>query len=748
MGKIVIQENVFSKTDVRTFAHKGPYIDFLVKHYPIGFSGPHVTLRGLNKVPVYDYDFALEEDDEVVLAIAPADPGSIVTAIVYALVSAAVSTALNYAINSLYGDKGTEPSDPAYMASLPDAGSVYSMSVPTNMAKLGNPIPVAYGRNPLVPDLASQPYSYYYGNEQFVVMLLCLGQGYFEIHDVMIADTSADTWGGGVVSKIVASPSEHQQQFGFMQNAIGYSSTYDQVFENVYTSVEVSDQELFAAAGAQYVGTAYLYNGKYGDSNRALFQLGATAFEYAEAIAAGRPVYLIVYDSGADDGIYQVAYIAREGEDGAGVFGVKGTIDVPGLWPTSGITANIKLSYNAENPETPGGAVGPYTATPSGTVTTLLQYDLNFPSGCYAVGPAGELSSFYVTFTFVAQQIDDDGNVLPGTEQEYIWAEYIASNTPQRRTVWHYVPSARYRVTAYRGSFMSDKASDMSLCYWVGLKSVLGNTTPSGGDVYGDVTLMLIKMKASEGVASDALNQVSVDATRLLNDVATSNPIAAFRDIYTNRVYGGRRPPGELDLDRLNDLRVQWAMEGRKFEAVFDQTSTVWEAMNLALQLQFAAVSSNGSLITIVEDLNHTVPYYAFDESSISAISFSYLFSEPDDYDGVEGEYRDPITNGQLYAMYPTTADNPEQVTLWGCRDRLQAEAYVERRWKQKLLRRRLVSFDVELEGNIIPVGEPISIQHRLTGSEPVLYVVSSVTPKDEFAFTIEAIRHEPGVFT
>ena len=53
----------------------------------------------------------------------------------------------------------------------------YSLQAQGNQARLGNPIPVIYGRHLIYPDFASQPYYKYIDNEQFVYQLHCLGQG-------------------------------------------------------------------------------------------------------------------------------------------------------------------------------------------------------------------------------------------------------------------------------------------------------------------------------------------------------------------------------------------------------------------------------------------------------------------------------------------------------------------------------------------------------------------------------------------
>ena len=65
----------------------------------------------------------------------------------------------------------------------------YSLQAQGNQARLGNPIPVIYGRHLIYPDFASQPYYKYINNEQYVYQLHCLGQGEYNVEQIRIEDT-------------------------------------------------------------------------------------------------------------------------------------------------------------------------------------------------------------------------------------------------------------------------------------------------------------------------------------------------------------------------------------------------------------------------------------------------------------------------------------------------------------------------------------------------------------------------------
>lgn len=73
--------------------------------------------------------------------------------------------------------------------SLSAQSPTYSLQAQGNQARLGNPIPVIYGRHLIYPDFASQPYYEYIDNNQYVYQLHVIGQGEYEIEKIMIEDT-------------------------------------------------------------------------------------------------------------------------------------------------------------------------------------------------------------------------------------------------------------------------------------------------------------------------------------------------------------------------------------------------------------------------------------------------------------------------------------------------------------------------------------------------------------------------------
>ena len=405
------------------------------------------------------------------------------------------------------------------------------------------------------------------------------------------------------------------------------------------------------------------------------------------------------------------------------------------------LTTNINAVEEAENSS--GPAVGPFVCSPPCTQSSLIGIDLVLPYGAYVISRNGGLDIWPIKAEITLESIDNEGNTTGQVVTEY-WERTLATKTPQRFTVWIEVPNLRWRASVRRLTPLSERPSDQSQMYWTGLKAVLGNYC-GNSIVYDNTTLLVSKMKATEGISSDASNRVMVQATRLLNGVENRNPIDAFTDIFTNKHYGAGRPTSELNTTELAAIKAEVA--SCSFDAIFDQQTSVYEALKLTGQMIRGVPVPQGGLLTMVRDKPHTVPVAGFNEDNIISLNQAYIFSTTDEVDGLEGEYVDPLDSTKQYVTYPDTASTPEAIVLWGCTSRNRAQCVLEQLWKQRLYRRRLVSMDVEMDAYTLTFGDPINITHRLLGPSAVLHIVSSIRPKNEFTASIEAIRYDHRVY-
>lgn len=119
----------------------------------------------------------------------------------------------------------------------PAPSPTYSLSAQGNEARLGQPIPVLYGRHLIYPDLATQPYQEFVGNEQYLFQLHAIGQGSYDLEQVRIEDTP------------IASFEEVETEI------VGPGGSVTLFDTDVVTTPEVAGQELLRTGdGGDWVG--------------------------------------------------------------------------------------------------------------------------------------------------------------------------------------------------------------------------------------------------------------------------------------------------------------------------------------------------------------------------------------------------------------------------------------------------------------------------------------------------------------
>lgn len=263
MAKILVCQNPLNTNDHLVFDYTGVYIDWLQEKYPYGFGRPHVTAVNFQKLNVEDYDRELSDKDLVVITILPAlDPATwiaigltasqagIAVAVTKIVIGAIISTAISYLANSIFGTSRLGTPD------VPAPSPVYSLSIPRNQARLGQPIPVIYGNVIAVPDLATAPYSWFENNDQYVGLIFCLGQGYYDINSIRVVETPVEQFDSGIVQATVFPPNVHNNVFGTIYSQTG-------IFENIYTAPEVSSVELFVNTSMTNTGDSCSWQRTY-----------------------------------------------------------------------------------------------------------------------------------------------------------------------------------------------------------------------------------------------------------------------------------------------------------------------------------------------------------------------------------------------------------------------------------------------------------------------------------------------------
>ena len=521
--------------------------------------------------------------------------------------------AIGGAIISLVGTALINTVVPAPKPSIPSMsfGSVgappapsptYSLSAQGNEARLGQPIPVLYGRHLIYPDLATQPYQEFFNNEQYLFQLFCLGQGEYDLEQVRVEDTP------------IASFEEVETEI------VGPGGSVTLFETDVVTAPEVAGQEL--------LGTA----------------------------------------------------------DG-------------GDW------------------------VGPFTANPAETAVGNIGIDVVFARGLYYANDSGGLDTRSVQWEVQARSIDDDG--LPVGDWTTLGSESYsaATNTAQRLSTKYAVTPGRYEVQMIRLDAKDTSSRAGHELRWGSLRAYL-----SGTPEFGDVTLLAVKIRATDNLTQRSSRMINCVVTRRLPiwdpETGWSVPqptrsIAwAFADA-CRAEYGAKLTNARIDLAALHGLDQVWTGRGDTFDGVFDSAMTVWEALIRIARCGRAVPVLQGGIVRLFRDAPQTLPVAMFGPRNIVKGSFriQYIMPGEDTADAVTVEFFNSRTwkPDEVTSSLPdSAAEKPAKVILFGCTDEAQAEREGLYMAADNRYRRKLVSWMTELDGLIPTYGDLIAVTHDM----------------------------------
>ena len=598
----------------------------------IEFALPTICLR--NGEPILRAQWAaypLTADDTVVFIPLPQGGGGGGNKILRSVLTIAVMVAAPYAGSALAGSLGitstvgtalvtagvalagsalvnvlVPPPMPSLGGSYGSAvapSPTYSLQAQGNQARLGQPIPVLYGRHIVYPDLAATPYTRYENNNQILYQLHCIGQGEYDLESIRIEDTPISSF--EEIEYEVLAPGQTINLFD----------------ADVVTAPEVAGQELLSTSN----------NGDW---------------------------------------------------------------------------------------------IGPFTANPADTQAERLSIDILLPRGLYYANDTGGLETRSLSWRIEAQAIDDSGEPLGDWFVLGEESHSAATNTALRFTFDYPVTPGRYAARAIRLDNKDNSARAGHELRWGALKSHL-----VGQPDFGDVTLLALRMKATDNLSQRSSRLVNCIVTRRLpiwdaltqewtSPQATRSIAWALADQCLAN-YGAGLADTRLDLQVLTELDQTWNARDDYFDAVFDQSVTVWESLSRTARCGRAVAYMQGGTVRFVRDAPKTIPVALFSPRNIvkGSLRIEYLMGSDDTADSVTVEYfssktwaRDEIT----VSLSGNAAAQPAKVQLFGCTEQAQAEREGHYMAAANRYRRKLITFQTELEGLIPSYGDLIAISHDM----------------------------------
>ncbi len=238
---------------------------------------------------------------------------------------------------------------------------------------------------------------------------------------------------------------------------------------------------------------------------------------------------------------------------------------------------------------------------------------------------------------------------------------------------------------------------------------------------YGDITLLAVKIKATNAVSS--AGQLKVNGYFRRHGVG--NTISeVLTDLYTNTQYGGGLSADDLSFPATTET----------VNCAYDESITLFDAMRKIAMSQGYSLYLAGMDVILKKDGANAITSGMYNEMNILRNSFKaqYLFKEEfPAYDGFECIYIDGCSWKTKSAKYPSTSSRPKRVDLFGVVD--YDCAVDESYW---LPSARCSNMPIYYDAN-----EPIGvIDMYYNANTPCLYPIGVTT--DEATFNSQIIQN------
>lgn len=516
----------------------------------------------------------------------------------------------------------------------------YTLSAQGNQARIGQAIPVLYGRLKVFPDFAAQPYAEFEDNEQYLYQLFLVTQGKARINadDVYLEDSPISAFGSTDYDLEILQPGQRSTIFPTA----------------VFNVTELNGQELGATPDAS--------------------------------------------------------------------------------------------------------TIGPFPVNPASTTINKIAVDVACSRGLYYANDEGGLDTVSLTVAFYARKIDDVG--LPIGAPFQLGNNVVISGATQnaiRKTYKFDVPPGRYTVQFQR---VDIKNTGTRYAHELNAMGARGYATQTID--YGNVTMLALKMKATNTFSQQSSRKVNCIAQRLL-DVPVFNESSGAYDWIPDQEtrsiswavadmcraeYGAQVDESRINLNQLTTLNTILSARGDEFNALYDSTQSFWDAVSLALRPGRSRPYIQGAMLNVVRNGLQTIPTAVFTDRNIVKGSFNidYIMPSDDTSDCVDVFYFDENVwkwRTVRAEEYQGAGTKPALVKFFGVTNRAQAWREGMGMWAENKWQRKRPSFDTELEGHIPSMGALIAIQSSIPNwgqsAEVVSYIGGVFTVTEELKWTADA---------
>lgn len=640
------------------------------------------------------------------------------------LISAGVMMAGSAILNAVMPIKVANASQNQAVSSYSTA---YALSTPTNAPRIGQVIPLQYGRIKSTPALISQPWAEYVDNEQWVHLLLCVGQGYYDIEQLTFDTLDFENIPEEDLEYEIVEPGSEVPHH-----------------DNMYTSPSVTGYELKNTFG-EYTSPAVDYE---------FVDVDGILWDRVDVYCATPEIWQGLKDQIGNymEGQTEVVFNGATDPSNQGVFIVDGAEPVvcPTNPPPLILSLTIRYPHITVEETVNNGTISVHKAGlgytpffPTDYPGSVIPYgmpvhcDINFPNGLFYMEDDGSMSSASIKYGIVYRSITPSG--VLGDVVELLAPVTISSDaddidagnrSARRITLTATLPSEVEVGSGNKimvGLIQEDpEAPDnrrIDQAYWTGLRVQYDDIGS-----YPDITTLDVRVKASSSLNNDSLSKIGVLSTRKIpiwNGTVWSAPMAtraiawAAADACRNNTYSIGLNDSLIDLEKLLELDAIWTARGDCCDGVFDTKSTFWDSLKTILRTGRTQPHMVGGSITFSRDHDQAVVKGVFGVRNIVRGSFSidYLMFDPDTPDDIEVEYFDEeswVWKSVVCTLPGSTSESAASIKKWGITQREQALREGLYEAACNMHRRTFVTFQTEMDARIILRGDLVSVSHPL----------------------------------
>ncbi|WP_210880346.1 host specificity factor TipJ family phage tail protein [Roseovarius autotrophicus] len=359
----------------------------------------------------------------------------------------------------------------------------------------------------------------------------------------------------------------------------------------------------------------------------------------------------------------------------------------------------------------PDSMVGWHAAVPRGRRAEAVEVDIVFQQ-LVTIDNNGNNQNRTVQIRVEAQQVDDDDVALGDVIELETLGFTAATRSPLRSSHKWFVPPGRWRLRLTRLTAEGgDQTFDTAL--WGGLKGIL-----PGGRILAGLELLAVRVEVGEQFAAQSARQVQAVKTRKLPVWTGSGWSApeptreiAWAVAEVARAHGRL---GDLDMGELLALHEVWTARGDRFDTVFDQSMSFWEALQAVLRAGRAQADQIGRRIRLWRDAPQPVPRQLFCERNIRRGSLVVRPRLPvsDRPERLVAQYMDARTWRPAELTIGAITGRERRERYFGITDRAHLLREVGHDLRAARFRTVEVEFEVELENRLLRRGDAIVLSH------------------------------------